>query len=88
MSKEEMESLSRENNNIAFALRYRGGTTSPTTISLSPNGSTLTTSLTQWTSSINLRNAALVGIDGAIPLSEFITDPTKKSQVKASVNRH
>lgn len=85
MSKEEMESYSRENSNIAFSLRYRGGTTSPTTISLSPNGATLTTSIAQWSSSINLRNAALVGIDGAIPLSEFITDPNKKNQVKAAI---
>jgi hypothetical protein len=85
MSKSEMESWSRENSNIDFTVRYRGGTTSPTTISLSPDGTTLTTSIAEWSSSINLRNAALVGIDRAIPLSEFITDPAKKSQVQAAI---
>ncbi|WP_447769849.1 MAC/perforin domain-containing protein [Sphingobacterium faecium] len=68
---------------------YYGGTNSGHTFSIDKDGNTSENfSSSSWQSSINDANAALIDIDRAVFIYEFITDPIKKAQVKAAVEKY
>lgn len=68
---------------------YYGGTNSGHTFSIDKDGNTSENfSSSSWQSSINDGNAALIDIDRAVFIYEFITDPIKKAQVKAAVEKY
>ncbi len=84
MTKSFNEAASRQ-----FGLHYKGGSNSGKSVSFDSNGNTSeTVNIAAWQSSVVPANCALVGIDRMVPLYEFITDPVKKSQVMAAIEKH
>lgn len=84
ITKTNQEIYQRESKGI-----YYGGTNSGHTFSIDKDGNTSENfSSSSWQSSINDGNAALIDINRAVFIYEFITDPIKKAQVKAAVEKY
>jgi hypothetical protein len=72
-----------------YTTKFFGGTTSGISISIDKDGhSTETFNLGSWQQTINATNAALIDVGNALYIYDFITDPTKKAQVKAAVDNY
>jgi hypothetical protein len=70
-------------------IKYYGGTNSGTSVTIDKDGSaSQTVNLASWEQSVNASNAALIDVGNAVFLYDFITDPVKKAQVKAAVEKH
>lgn len=89
MSKEEITKTSIENKEQKLVLRYRGGQNSGTSQTFDLNGGVVTTiNDGEWVKSVTPFNAALIGIQKAYPIYDFISDPIKKKQVKTAVDNY
>lgn len=78
ITKTNQEIYQRESKGI-----YYGGTNSGHTFSIDKDGNTSENfSSSSWQSSINDGNAALIDINRAVFIYEFITDPIKKHRLK------
>lgn len=89
VSKEEITQTTRESNSKQYTLQFYGGTNSGRTISLDAEGnSSESINIGSWEQSVNTSNSALVHVNNAVPIYEFIVDPTKRNQVMAAVDRY
>ena len=90
--KETIKSLNKKNSTWKMWVNYHGGERSGQSFTYdSDKGlSTSTFNPSDWEASVNNNNAALVEInwDRAYPIYEFITDPVKKAQIKAAVEKY
>lgn len=88
-TKEELTKLTNETSQKNYNGKYYGGNNTGTSLSFDSDGkSTSNFNLASWQQGITDRNAALINIDRSMFIYDFITDPTKKSQVKAAVEKH
>jgi hypothetical protein len=84
----QINEITRATSNRNYALNYYGGTNSGTSITVDKDGNTSQSfNLASWEQSINANNAALVGIERALFLYNFISDPVKSAQVKAVIEK-
>lgn len=88
----EVKNLNKKNSNWDVQISYHGGTNSGLNYSLtSTEGLTsIQFNKTQWEESVNDKNAALVDINWnkTFPIYEFISDVTKKQQIKKAVENY
>lgn len=78
-----------ESRERSFGLQFYGGTNSGRSVSFDSNGySSESVNISGWEQSVNTKNCALVAIDNAVPIYEFIENPIKKQQVKEAVERY
>ncbi|MBT2559662.1 hypothetical protein J7E50_17200 [Pedobacter sp. ISL-68] len=88
-SNEEMTRDFNESRERTLGLKFYGGTNSGRSVSFDSNGySSESVNISGWEQSVNTKNCALVAIDNAVPIYEFITDPVKKAEVKAAVEKY
>lgn len=89
---ESIKSLNKKNSTWKIWVNYHGGEQSGQSFTFdSEKGlSTSTFNPSAWEASVNNNNAALVDInwEKAYPIYEFITDPVKKAQIKAAVEKY
>lgn len=89
VSKEEKTTISNETTDKLFTGTFYGGSTSGTSFSGDALGNTSQSiNLSTWQQSIDAKNASLIGINRSAPIYDFITDPVKKQQVKAAVEKY
>nr|WP_315422112.1 MAC/perforin domain-containing protein [uncultured Pedobacter sp.] len=89
ITNEEMTRNFNESRERSFGLQFYGGTNSGRSISFDSNGySSESVNISGWEQSVNTKNCALVAIDNAVPIYEFIENPIKKQQVKEAVERY
>lgn len=89
--KKEITDTNTKNSNWRCKIRALGGSTSGTTMTLSPTqGPTYTVNLGAWTESVDDKHSILVDVDwdATYPIYEFILNPSKRAQVKAAVERY
>lgn len=87
----EITKSNKKNSNWECYIKSLGGSTSGTTITLSPNqGPTFTINLGAWTSSVDDQHSRLVDVDwnATYPIYELITDPVKKTEIKDAVEKY
>lgn len=88
----EIDNLNKKNSNWDVQISYYGGTNSGLNYSLKSNEGLADVQFnkTQWEESVNDRNAALVDINWnkTFPIYEFISDATKKTQIKKAVENY
>ena len=90
-SSTEITEVNKKNSNWECQIKSIGGSTSGTSITLSPNqGPTFTINLGDWTKSIDDEHARLIDVDWNVtyPIYELISDPIKKQQIKDAVFRY
>lgn len=88
-TKEELTKLTNETSQKNYNGRYYGGNNTGTSLSFDSDGKSASNfNLASWQQGITDRNAALINIDRSMFIYDFITDPTKKAQVKAAVEKH
>lgn len=89
LTTEEKTTISNETTEKLFRGTFYGGNNSGTSFSGDALGNTSQSiNLVTWQQSINVNNASLIGINRSVPIYEFITDPVKKQQVKAAVEKY
>ncbi|MBE5320607.1 hypothetical protein IM793_15675 [Pedobacter sp. MR2016-19] len=89
ITNEEMTRNFNESRERSFGLQFYGGTNSGRSVSFDSNGySSESVNISGWEQSVNTKNCALVAIDNAVPIYEFIENPIKKRQVKEAVERY
>ncbi len=72
-----------------YRAKYYGGTNSGRSVAIDKDGNTSENiSIAGWQSSVTPTNAALIGVDKAVFIYDFIADPVKKAQVKAAVEAY
>ncbi|QIK56065.1 hypothetical protein G7051_17545 [Dysgonomonas sp. HDW5B] len=87
----ETTTLNQKNVNWSCNIITVGGTNNGHTITLSPgNASSITLNKTEWAKSVDDKNSKLVELNwnATYPIYHFITDPTKKAQIKDAVQRY
>nr|WP_121269745.1 MAC/perforin domain-containing protein [Pedobacter schmidteae] len=85
----EINKAMTETRNRQFTLKFFGGTTTGRTVNFDQAGNTSETiNIGAWEQSVSQNNAALLEVNKAVFLYEFITDPVKKQQVKAAIENH
>lgn len=88
-STEEISQITKTTNDREYNAKFYGGTNGGQSITIDKDGnSSQTINIASWQQSININNAALIDVDKAIFLYNFITDPAKKAQVKAAIEKH
>ncbi|MEJ5091314.1 hypothetical protein GEO21_14830 [Sphingobacterium faecium] len=88
-TKEEVSKLTNETLKRDYHGQYYGGNNTGTSISIDSDGkSNSNFNLGSWQQGITDRNAALINIDKALFIYDFIVDPIKKAQVKAAVEKY
>lgn len=90
-SKTEITELNKKNTNWECHIKSIGGSTSGTSITITPNQSTsYTINLGAWTESVDDKHAKLIDVDwnATYPLYELISDPVKKSKIKDAVIKY
>nr|WP_315402665.1 MAC/perforin domain-containing protein [uncultured Sphingobacterium sp.] len=88
-TKAEVTKLTNETIKKDYHGKYYGGNNTGTSISIDSEGKTSSNfNLASWQQGITERNAALINIDKAVFIYDFIADPTKKAQVKAAVEKY
>ncbi|AOM78741.1 MAC/perforin domain-containing protein [Pedobacter steynii] len=88
VSNEEINKVLTESSSKQFTVTYYGGTTSGLSLTADANGNfSQSLNIASWQQSVNDRNSQLVEIGKAVRLSDFITDPVKKSQVNAAIDK-
>lgn len=88
-TKEEVTKLTNETSQRHYNGKYYGGNNTGTSIGFDSEGKpTSNFNLASWQQGVTDRNAALISIDRSMFIYDFITDPTKKAQVKAAVEKH
>ena len=78
----------KKNSDWTCTIQCVGGTTSGTTITLSPNqGPTTTINLGAWTQSVDDTHSRLVDVDwnATYPIYDLVSDPAKKVALKNAV---
>ncbi|MEN5087723.1 MAC/perforin domain-containing protein [Sphingobacterium faecium] len=86
---EEMTTNFNESRERQMNIKYQGGSNSGTSVSFDSNGySSESINIGSWEQSVNENNCALIDITRMVPLYHFISDPTKKAQVKAAIEKH
>lgn len=89
VTNEEITKVNTESKSKQYTLKFFGGTNSGRTISFDSEGNTSESlNIASWEQSVTPTNSALVHVDNAIPIYEFIADPVKKSQVQAAVEQY
>lgn len=84
MTKSFNESMSK-----SFFANYVGGENGGQSITFDKDGNTSQTiNISSWQSSVTPNNCAVVDIERMVPIYEFISDPVKKSEVKAAVEKY
>lgn len=81
----------KKNSNWTCDIKCLGGTTSGTTITLSPNqGPTTTINLGAWTQSVDDTHSRLVDVDwnATYPIYDLVSDPAKKVALKNAVEKY
>lgn len=88
----EIKNLNKKNYNWDIQICYHGGTNSGLTYSFNSNEglTSIQFNKTQWEESVNDKSAALVDINWkkTLPIYEFISDATKKQQIKKAVENY
>ncbi|WP_312187276.1 MAC/perforin domain-containing protein [Sphingobacterium sp.] len=88
-TKEEITQITTTTNEKNYNGKYYGGNNTGTSIGFDYEGkSNSNFNLSSWQQGITDRNAAVINIDKAMFIYDFITDPTKKTQVKAAVDEY
>ena len=88
-SSTQVTSIHNSSQNTQTTMTYYGGSNSGQTVSIDVNGnSSQTINFGSWTSSVTPTNAALIGVDRALYIYDFIADPVKKAAVMTSVQNH
>lgn len=88
-STEEINKVLNESRDFDFSATYYGGTNSGLTLTVDKDGnSAQSLNISSWQQSVNDRNCRVIKVDKAVRLSEFITDPVKKAQVNAAIEKH
>lgn len=86
---EEINNAKTENLSITSRLNFRGGTNGGQNISFDANGSpTQSFNIASWQQSVNTSNSVLIKVDRAVPLYSFISDPVKRDEVSAAIDRY
>ena len=81
----------KKNSNWTCDIKCLGGTTSGTTITLSPNqGPTTTINLGAWTQSVDDTHSRLVDVDwnATYPIYDLVSDPAKKVALENAVEKY
>lgn len=81
----------KKNSNWTCDIKCLGGTTSGTTITLSPNqGPTTTINLGAWTQSVDDTHSRLVDVDwnATYPIYDLVSDPAKKVSLENAVEKY
>lgn len=84
INNESITEKAKENRSKTLYIEYYGGEGSGTSYNLETG--TPSINAHQWESSVNKNNAALSEINTAYPLSDFVTDPVKKEQIKKAID--
>jgi hypothetical protein len=72
-----------------YSIKFYGGTNTGTSITIDKDGNASeTVNSASWQQSITTANAALIGVDNALYLYDFIADPVKKALVKTAVENY
>lgn len=88
LNKEEKTTISNETTDKLFTGTFYGGNNSGTSFTGDAQGNVSTNiNLVSWQQSINVYNASLIGINRSAPIYDFVTDPVKKAQIKAVVEK-
>lgn len=90
-SKTEITQQNQKNSNWECNIKSIGGSTSGTSITLSPGQApTFTVNLGDWTKSVDDQHSRLVDVDwnATYPIYDLISDPIKKQQIKEAVLRY
>lgn len=80
--------LNQKNTDWSCVIKTVGGTTNGHTVTISPgNTSSITLNMSEWAKSVDDKNSKLVELNwnATYPLYDFVTDPTKKAQIKTAV---
>ncbi|WP_162926617.1 MAC/perforin domain-containing protein [Pedobacter chitinilyticus] len=89
LTTQEMTKSFNESRERRLSLSFSGGTNSGRSVSFDSNGnSSETVNISSWEQSVNANNCALIGVENAVPLQEFITDPIKKEQVRIAIENY
>jgi len=73
----------------SYSVKYYGGTNSGMSVAIDKDGnSSQTINLASFEQSVNPTNAALIDVENAVYLYNFIADPVKKEQVKAATEKY
>lgn len=81
----------KKNSNWLCYIESIGGSTSGTSITLSPNqGPTITVNLGSWTQSVDDTHSRLVDVDwnATYPIYDLVSDPIKKAALKIAVEKY
>ena len=90
-SKTEITEQNNRNSNWECHIKSIGGSTSGTSITLSPSqGPTFTINLGDWTKSVDDQHSRLVDVNwnATYPIYDLISDPIKKAELKDAVIRY
>lgn len=90
-SSTEIVETSKQNSNWSCKIKALGGSTSGTIFTLTPNQSSTTTiNLGAWTESVDDTHSRLIDVNWnkTYPIYDLISDPQKKAELKAAVERY
>lgn len=90
-SSTEIVETSKQNSNWSCKIKALGGSTSGTIFTLTPNQSSTTTiNLGAWTESVDDTHSRLIDVNWnkTYPIYDLISDPKKKAELKAAVERY
>lgn len=90
-SKSEITEQNKKNSKWECYIKSIGGSTSGTTITLSPTqGPTFTINLGDWSKSVDDQHSTLLDVDwnATYPIYELISDPLKKQEIKDAVLKY
>jgi hypothetical protein len=82
----QITTIQNSSQNTQTTMTYFGGNNSGQTVSIDKDGNaSQSINYGSWTSSVSPTNAAVIGVDRALYLSDFISDPTKKAAVLTAI---
>ena len=87
----EIVETSKKNSTWNCTIRALGGSTSGTTMTLTPEqGPTISINLGSWKESVDDTHSKLIDVDWnkTYPVYDLVSDPVKKAELKAAVNRY
>lgn len=90
-SSTEINERNKKNSKWECHIKSVGGSTSGTTITLTPNqGPTFTVNLGAWTESVDDQHSRLIDVDwnATYPIYDLISDPVKKKVLKEAVYKY
>ena len=86
----EITETNRKNTNWECNIKSIGGSTSGTTITLTPTSTSVAINLGAWTESVDDKHSKLIDVDwnATYPIYELISDPIKRNELKDAAIRY